>query len=187
MPDIERDGYCTESCSELIDGDGSIIDDLDPRIHASCSPLDSTDLGTLRTDMSEIDAYSASIFRYLSNILDAMIDGSQIIPDIELEAARELMPIGTSIDEGRSGKRDMLIRALFIDLHGKCEAILILLRNREKERNTHIHLLWELMDDLIRIQKVALGEGEDSCVSISHISLFTFFREKLTRLSNISF
>ena len=62
MPDIECDGYCTESCSELIDGDGSIIDDLDPRIHASCSPLDSTDLGTLRTDMSEIDAYSASIF-----------------------------------------------------------------------------------------------------------------------------
>ena len=62
MPDIECDRYRTETSSELIDGYGCIVDDLDPWIDTSCSSLDPTDSGSLSSDMSEIDSDSSSVF-----------------------------------------------------------------------------------------------------------------------------
>ena len=100
MPDIEGDGYRTETSSELIDGYCCIVDDLDPWIDTSCRTLDPTDRRTLSSYVSEIDSDSSSVFRYLGDVLDTVIDRSEIVTEIEFETTRELMPVGTRIDEG---------------------------------------------------------------------------------------
>ena len=62
VPDVERNRNSSCSRSELIDGDGSIVDDFYPWVDSRAHSLHSTNGSSFRTDISKIYSYTSSKF-----------------------------------------------------------------------------------------------------------------------------
>jgi hypothetical protein len=109
-----------------------------------------------------------------------MIDRAEIISEIELETARELMPVGTRIDESRSCEGDLLLTTVLIYLECKFETIFSFLRDRVEKCDRHIEFLWEFFDDFVGIEEISLREREYRRISIGHIGCLSLLREELS-------
>jgi hypothetical protein len=114
-----------------------------------------------------------------------MIDSAEIISEVELEAARELMPVGTRIDECWGRERDLLFATVFIHLECEFETIFCFLRDCVEKRYRHIEFLWEFFDDFVGIEEISLREREYGRISIGHISSLSLLREELSSGSDI--
>ena len=105
VPNIEINGHGSLSHTKLIDGHGSVIDQLHPSDYTSCRTFKTADFTAGGTHFTEIQPHSAAEFAQLREVIDTPIDAFETVRNSIYETTRQLMKRFAGIGQRGSSHR----------------------------------------------------------------------------------
>ena len=139
VPYIQVYSYRTLAHSQLIHCNSSIICKFNPSDNSTCNTLETTNVGSICTNFSEIQSHSTTMLRNLCEIIYRTINSFQSIRNSVYETAWQLIEWFSGVTHRRSCHSHFQCGQIIVNL--LCPMNSILFFKCQMHRNSHEHFL----------------------------------------------